>query len=170
MDCDDSAQGGAAAPQVLLYAMEDFSFADFIHLAVYHQRDIFAPSPVGMSPRTWHSDSLHPVLSTPHQQLSEAHFSSSSHKASKAARRAKIAHADTVEKAKLDAEMERLRTIKIPEMEKWAKLLQNGGPLCGATFALLKDPSCCLQCKQKLATLPKLSAATAACSMHPSAV
>ena len=114
--------------------MEDFSFADFIHLAVYHQRDNFALSPVGISPRSWNSDSLHPVLSTSHQQLSENHFPSNSHSNSRAARRspdgAKMAQADTVEKAKVDAEMERLRSIKVPEMEKWAKLLENGGMPC----------------------------------------
>lgn len=106
--------------------------ADFIHLAVYHKRDIFAASPVGISPRTWDPDSMHPALATPHQQLSDSH---SPQRAGRAAWHspvgAKTAHADMLdsEQAKIDADMERVRKMEIPEMEKWAQLLQNGGVL-----------------------------------------
>lgn len=117
--------------------MEDFSFADFIHLAVFHKRDIFAPCPVGLTPRTWNSNSLHPALTTSHL-LSEQHDGSSRGRPrhSRASRQspvgAKAAHVDTEdnEKVKLDAEEKRLRSVEIPEMQKWAKLLQSGGASC----------------------------------------
>ena len=113
--------------------MEDFSFADFLHLAVYHKRDIFAPSPVGVSPRTWNSDSMHPALSRPAQHLPDCSAASSNHRHTRVSRRspigAKMALAGTEngEKAKNDTEAERVRSIEVPEMEKWAKLLQSGG-------------------------------------------
>ena len=130
--------------------MEDFSFADFIHLAVYHKRDIFANCPVGVTPRTWNSDNLHPALSKPHRLLSQQHATSSKGRArhSRASRQSpvgtKLAHVDS-EKAKLDAEAERLRSVEIPEMQKWAKLLQNGGAICNCTvhMAFGRMPPAC---------------------------
>ena len=114
--------------QVLLYAMEDFSFADFIHLAVYHRRDMFAASPVGISPRTWNPDSfLNPVLSTPHQRLSDPEFPARNLRASRASRRGPDLVLATQSAGENDDEAERLRCIKIPEMVKWAKLLEHGG-------------------------------------------
>ncbi len=118
--------------QVLLYAMEDFSFADFIHLAVYHRRDMFAASPVGISPRTWNPDSfLNPVLTTPHQRLSDPDFPAKNLRASRASRRgADLVLATQSDGGKYDEdddEAECLRCIEIPEMVKWAKLLENGG-------------------------------------------
>ncbi|KAL3134064.1 hypothetical protein ABBQ32_008493 [Trebouxia sp. C0010 RCD-2024] len=163
--------------QVLLYAMEDFSFADFIHLAVYHKRDIFAPCPVGVTPRTWNSNSLHPALTTPPQQLSEQHNAPGRGRPrhSGASRQspvgAELAHVDTgdSETAKLDAEEERLRKIEIPEMQKWAKLLQSGGlsrhaptkhaPLGMATLARLKHRAATARRKLTLPLPPKLPAA-----------
>lgn len=121
--------------QVLLFAMEDFSFADFLHLAVYHKRDIFAPSPIGVSPRTWNPEIMHPALSRPPQQLSDHIATSSNHRPSRALKHSmagtKSGHADTgnSEKARLDAEAERLRSIEVPEMKKWTSPLQNGGML-----------------------------------------
>ncbi|KAL3143617.1 hypothetical protein ABBQ38_002414 [Trebouxia sp. C0009 RCD-2024] len=162
--------------QVLLYAMEDFSFADFIHLAVFHKRDIFAPCPVGLTPRTWNSNSLHPALTTSHL-LSEQHDGSSRGRPrhSRASRQspvgAKAAHVDTEdnEKVKLDAEEKRLRSVEIPEMQKWAKLLQSGGlsrraptkhaPLGMATLARLKRRAATARRKLTLPLPPKLPAA-----------
>ena len=134
--------------------MEDFSFADFMHLAVYHKRDIFAPSPVGVSPRTWNPETVHPALSRPSQPLPDDSAAASYYTSRRAVRRspigAKLAPGDgeSSEKARLDAETERLRSIEIPEMEKWAQLLQSGGlshtchcsclysePWCFATLA-----------------------------------
>jgi len=114
--------------QVLLYAMEDFSFADFIHLAVYHRRDMFAASPVGISPRTWNPDSfLNPVLSTPHQRLSDPDFPARNLRASRASRRGPDLVLATQSDGENDDEAERLRCMEIPEMVKWTKLLENGG-------------------------------------------
>lgn len=117
--------------------MEDFSFADFIHLAVYHKRDMFAPAPVGVPLRTWNPDSMHPALSRPYQQLSDQHGAGSNCRPrhSRASRQSPVgvtpAHVDTwdSEKVKLEAEADRLRSIEIPEMQKWAELLQSGGAL-----------------------------------------
>ncbi|DBA75340.1 hypothetical protein WJX77_001634 [Trebouxia sp. C0004] len=118
--------------QVLLYALEDFSFADFIHLAVYHRRDMFAASPVGISARIWNPNSfLNPVLTTPHQRLSDPDFPARNLRASRASRRGP----DLISAAQLDGgnngenadEAERLRCVEIPEMVKWATLLENGG-------------------------------------------
>ena len=118
--------------QVLLYALEDFSFADFIHLAVYHRRDMFAASPVGISPRTWNPDSfLSPVLTTPHQRLSDPDFPARNLRASRASRRGPdlvlATHSVGGNDLENADEAERLRCIEIPEMVKWAKLLENGG-------------------------------------------
>lgn len=117
--------------QVLLYAMEDFSFADFIHLAVYHRRDMFAASPVGVSPRSWNPNSfLNPVLTTPHQRLSDPDFPVRNLRASRASRRGPDLVLATQPDGGKDGESddaERLRCIEIPEMVKWAKLLENGG-------------------------------------------
>ena len=114
--------------QVLLYAMEDFSFADFIHLAVYHRRDMFAASPVGISPRTWNPDSfLNPVLTTPHQRLSDPDFPARNLRASRASRRGPDLVLATQSDGENDVETEPLRCMEIPEMVKWTKLLENGG-------------------------------------------
>ena len=113
--------------------MEDFSLADFIHLAVYHKRDLFAASPLGISPRSWHTRNIHPTLSTPHQRLPDNHMSSGGDWRSKrprsSPRGAKMTDTDAAdaERAKLDAEVERVRLMEIPQMQKWAQLLQNGG-------------------------------------------
>ncbi len=120
--------------QVLLYALEDFSFADFIHLAVFHKRDMFAASPIGISPRTWNPDSaLNPILCTPHQCLTDPDFPAKKHRLmSRASRRypdganlALVRGADG--KDGVDAEAGVLSLLEVPEMEKWAKLLQSGG-------------------------------------------
>lgn len=113
--------------------MEDFSFADFMHLAVYHKRDIFAPSPIGVSPRTWNPESMHPALSRPTQQLPDDTAAASYHRSHRAFRQSPIGanpasvDIENSKKARLDAESERLRSIEVPQMEKWAQLLQSGG-------------------------------------------
>ena len=113
--------------------MEDFSFADFMHLAVYHKRDTFAPSPVGVSPRTWNPESMHPALSRPSQPLPDDSAAASYHTSRRAVRRSPVGakpapvDVESSEKARLDAETERLRSIEVPEMQKWVQLLQSGG-------------------------------------------
>ena len=113
--------------------MEDFSFADFVHLAVYHKRDNFALSPIGVSPRVWNPESMHPALLRPTQQLPDGDATASNHRSRRTFRQspvdAKSAQRDieNSEKARLDAETERLRSIEVPQMEKWAQLLQSGG-------------------------------------------
>ena len=123
--------------------MEDFSFADFMHLAVYHKRDIFAPSPIGVSPETWNPESMHPALSKPTQPLPDENAVASTHRSLRAVRQSPIGansaqvEIGNVETAKLDAEAERLLSIEVPEMEKWAKLLQSGGVLHACHYSCL---------------------------------
>lgn len=136
---------------MLLYALEDFSFADFIHLAVYHQRDMFAASPVGKSLRSWNPDSsLNPVLSMPHQRLSDHGFPSKNHRASRKFRHGASLALDKgtdggkhVEHA---AEAEALKVVEVPEMQKWAKLLENGGVRL-VTKSLSQHESCLTLCQ-----------------------
>lgn len=94
---------------------------------------MFAALPVGISPRTWNPDSfLNPVLATPHQRLSDPDMSVSRNlRPSRASRRGPdLVLATKVDGGKAgenDDEAERFRCIDIPEMVKWAKLLENGG-------------------------------------------
>ena len=86
---------------------------------------MFAASPLGVSPRTWNPDSfLNPVLSTPHQRLSDPEFPARNLRASRASRRGPDLVLATQSAGENDDEAERLRCIKIPEMVKWAKLLE----------------------------------------------
>ena len=113
--------------------MEDFSFADFMHLAVFHKRDIFAACPIGVSPRTWNPESTYPALPRPTQQLPDDTAAANNHRSRRAVGRSPVGakpasvDIDNSEKARLDAETERLRSIEVPQMEKWAQLLQSGG-------------------------------------------
>lgn len=93
---------------------------------------MFAASPVGVSPRTWNPDSfLNPVLTTPHQRLSDPDFPARNLRASRASRRGPdmvlATKSDGGKDGENDDEAERLGCIEIPEMVKWAKLLENGG-------------------------------------------
>ena len=134
--------------QVLLYAMEDFSFADFIHLAVYHKRDLFAASPVGISPRTWNPHGLiDSVLSTPHHKLSAPEFPARSLRASRASRHfrdgIRLGQDEARGNGRKGDESGEVSLMRVPEMEKWAKLLESGGnsncsvPACFTQSAFL---------------------------------
>ena len=113
--------------QVLLYAIEDFEFADFLHLAVFHTRNRFAESPLGISPRIWNSQPpADPILLTPvHRLLPDNYTTARDHVSRHGKRKCKVfvPHKPEVQPV-TEAEV---KLATSPQMEKWLKMMQSGG-------------------------------------------
>ena len=114
------------AVQVLLYAVEDFEFADFLHLAIFHTSNRFAQSPLGISPRSWdHQEPAEPILLTPmHRFLPDSYNAARDHISRRERRKSRV-----VIPVKPDSPVEEieLKQATSPQMEKWLHMLQKGG-------------------------------------------
>lgn len=116
------------AVQVLLYAVEDFEFADFLHLALFHTSNRFAQSPLGISPRSWdRQEPAEPILLTPmHRFLPDSYNAARDHVSRRERRKSRV-----VLPVKPDSPVEEieLKQATSPQMEKWLHMLQKGGEL-----------------------------------------
>ena len=119
-----------------MYAIEDFEFADFLHLTIFHTSNRFAESPLGTSPRSWDCQPpAEPILLTPvHHFLPDNYTAARNHISRREKRKCKVPvpvkpEVQSVAKAEI-------KLATSPQMEKWLKMMQTGGTvLLGCTSA-----------------------------------
>lgn len=142
--------------QVLLYALEDFEFADYLHLAIFHTRNRFVESPLGVSPRSWDQQGpAAPVVwTTVHRFLPESYAAARNHVSRRQKHKSRATVSGIVDiEADLGGDVEPATS---PEIEKWVQMMQKGGEitLCLEKYlticslihcnAFLRSPGACM--------------------------
>lgn len=113
--------------QVLLYAVEDFEFADYLHLAIFHTSNRFVESPLGISPRSWdHQGPAVPIhWTTVHRFLPDSYVAARHHISRREQKKSRATVSGIIN-VETDADKE-IGQATCPQMEKWLQMMQKGG-------------------------------------------